>query len=313
MDLKEIGAALREGRERKGMSVEAVEAKIKIAQSVIIALEEGNSERFPHPVYARGFVRSYALLLGLDAGELCVHFSREYPVPVDEDDREDAPPNICVRRQGRRKLPALALLLFVAALGALGGLGWYVYEEYFSARDLAVPDGPMPSVAPAPVESPRPGDQEPSASESGDVAVSLPEPLTQMQEVAANESHVSAEENGTFFSLSTSRDQVGNTQANREIEAGDEEGQAERPVSAAIPEGERRLVIVAEHANSWLEVRPDDRIESYFLRKGESTTVTFSRALSVKFGNAGGVRLTLDGKPYPLEAAMGEVKTLDIR
>ena len=32
--------------------------------------------------------------------------------------------------------------------------------------------------------------------------------------------------------------------------------------------------------------------------------------MSIKFGNAGGVKLELDGKPYPFEAALGEVKTL---
>ena len=61
MDLNEIGTALREGRERKGLSVEEVEEKTKISPSVIVALEEGNKARFPHPVYAKGFVRSYAL------------------------------------------------------------------------------------------------------------------------------------------------------------------------------------------------------------------------------------------------------------
>ena len=97
MDLNEIGTALREGRERKGLSVEAVEEKTKIAPAVITALEEGNRERFPHPVYAKGFVRSYALLLGLDAVELCAHFSREYPVPADTEHPEAHAPQIRVK------------------------------------------------------------------------------------------------------------------------------------------------------------------------------------------------------------------------
>lgn len=42
----EIGAALRAGRQRKGLSIEAVETKIKIAQNVIIALEEEIPQNF---------------------------------------------------------------------------------------------------------------------------------------------------------------------------------------------------------------------------------------------------------------------------
>ncbi|KAF5039714.1 hypothetical protein DSECCO2_541040 [anaerobic digester metagenome] len=51
----------------------------------------------------------------------------------------------------------------------------------------------------------------------------------------------------------------------------------------------------------------------YFLRKGEAATITFRDSLSVKFGNAGGVALELDGKPYPFEANLGEVKTLVVQ
>ena len=51
----------------------------------------------------------------------------------------------------------------------------------------------------------------------------------------------------------------------------------------------------------------------YLLRKGESTSIAFSRTLSVKFGNAGGVALELDGQPYPFQAAVGEVKTLVVQ
>lgn len=94
MDLIEIGTALRQARERRGLSIEAVEERTKIAPSVITALEEGNRDRFPHPVYARGFVRSYALLLGLDAAELCSHFSREYPVPTEADHPEHHAPRV---------------------------------------------------------------------------------------------------------------------------------------------------------------------------------------------------------------------------
>jgi len=83
----------------------------------------------------------------------------------------------------------------------------------------------------------------------------------------------------------------------------------ETVVAPAASVGERTMRIVA-HSASWLQARPDDRVLDYFLRKGETTTITFSKSLSIKFGNAGGVKLELDGQPYPFEGTLGEVKTL---
>ncbi len=74
--------------------------------------------------------------------------------------------------------------------------------------------------------------------------------------------------------------------------------------------GKEHMLRITAHSASWLQARPDDRVVDYFLRKGESASIGFSKSLSIKFGNAGGVKLELDGKPYPFEAALGEVKTL---
>lgn len=302
MDLIEIGTALREGREQKGLTVEAVEEKTKIAPSVIIALEEGNSARFPHAVYARGFVRSYAMLLGLDAQELCAHFSREYPVPKDTDQPDSHAPQIHVKMHDSGNVVVTVRIVAILGILILGALGWYVFDHYRSRA----------SEAPAPVEEQTappapPAEVLPSGS--------LPAPLTQMQEVAATP----AEQSAANMTASNASEEALNATA---AVPGQDPVAAQEPVVAAEPAaqpetvtalaasvGERTMRIVA-HSASWLQARPDDRILDYFLRKGETTTITFSESLSIKFGNAGGVKLELDGQPYPFEGTLGEVKTL---
>jgi cytoskeleton protein RodZ len=310
MDLIEIGTALREGRERKGLTVEAVEEKTKIAPSVIAALEEGNSARFPHPVYARGFVRSYALLLGLDAQELCAHFSREYPVPKDTDHSEIHTPQIRVKMHDSGSVVTAVRIVAILGILILGGIGWYAFN-HFSAQ---------PSEVPLPVEEVAP----PVAPTESLPSESLPAPLTQMQEVAA----APADQPETSMSVNASADEGLNATAQPPAAASGETTdaealpaqteqaaeakpvvQAQEPQAPAATGRERNLRIVADSA-SWLQARPDDRVLDYFLRKGESTTVTFTKSLSIKFGNAGGVKLELDGQPYPFDGALGEVKTL---
>jgi cytoskeleton protein RodZ len=87
----------------------------------------------------------------------------------------------------------------------------------------------------------------------------------------------------------------------------------EQPRQGEAAAGPERTLRISANSASWLQARPDDKVVDYFLRKGESATITFRDSLSVKFGNAGGVALELDGKPYPFEAKLGEVKTLVVQ
>ena len=313
MDLIEIGTLLRETRERKGLSIEAVEERTKIAPSVISALEEGNRERFPHPVYARGYVRSYALLLGLDAQDLCAHFSREYPVPTEADHPEHHAPRIKVRTHDADHVNTIVRVVAIVGILALGALGWYVFDVYRSRQAVA----PAPAVQePAPAPAPQSQTLPPE---------NVPAPLTQMQEVAAEPQLPAGAE--AVQNATPAAEVAANASAAPAV--GQEPAPAvanrtEAPVAAptatreqapsgpATVGGERTLRISANSA-SWLQARPDDKVVDYFLRKGESATITFRDSLSVKFGNAGGVALELDGKPYPFEANLGEVRTLVVQ
>lgn len=319
MDLIEIGSALREARERKGLSIETVEEKTKIAPSVIVALEEGNRDRFPHPVYARGFVRSYAMLLGLDEVDLCTHFSREYPVSTESDPPEHHASRIKVRAHDSKQVVTAVRVVAVLGILALGALGWYAYDVYQSRQAQA------PVVEEA---APTPQAQTQTLSPE-----STPAPLTQMQEVAAEPQLPLASAqapNATSEGLAEAAPGApGASDATEKPAAEGDTAVPAAPAPASVPApavapapapaaqedapkpaaAERTLVIRA-HAASWLQARPDDKVQDYFLRKGESVTITFRQSLSIKFGNAGGVKLELDGKAYPFEAALGEVRTL---
>lgn len=64
------GELLREARERLGLSVMDVASQIKFAPRQIEALEADDYEHLPEAAFVRGFVRSYAKVLHLDAQPL---------------------------------------------------------------------------------------------------------------------------------------------------------------------------------------------------------------------------------------------------
>ena len=67
--MSELGQWLRETRQAKELSLEQVAAETRIRTKFLAALEEGDYDQLPAGIYAQGFLRNYALFLGLDPAE----------------------------------------------------------------------------------------------------------------------------------------------------------------------------------------------------------------------------------------------------
>ena len=65
-----LGDMLRDARESRGISLTEAERATKIRQKYLAALEEDNIAALPSPVYGRGFLRNYAVYLGLNTDEV---------------------------------------------------------------------------------------------------------------------------------------------------------------------------------------------------------------------------------------------------
>jgi cytoskeleton protein RodZ len=68
-----IGRTLRDAREAQGMTQEEAAARLRLMQRQIAAMEADAFESLGQPVFARGFVRNYARLLGLKPEMLLAH------------------------------------------------------------------------------------------------------------------------------------------------------------------------------------------------------------------------------------------------
>lgn len=75
--MRTTGQILKENRERMGITLNEVALATKINVKILIAIEEGESERLPTKTFLRGFVRSYARYLGLDEEVILNSFYEE--------------------------------------------------------------------------------------------------------------------------------------------------------------------------------------------------------------------------------------------
>lgn len=73
---KELGDKLREAREKAGMTHDAIAQVTRITRTYVVALETGDFDRLPGAVFGRGFVRSIARVLDMDADALSGLYSK---------------------------------------------------------------------------------------------------------------------------------------------------------------------------------------------------------------------------------------------
>ncbi len=143
-----VGCQLREAREAAGLSTADVAQSLKFSQRQVEQLEADDYDALPGTTIVRGFTRSYARLLGLDAGALLQLLDARTPnVPV-----EVRPPDnmgLAGEPGGLRQLSLLASAAIVIALAAiLIGL-WQYFSPEMAAPPVAAENGPAVSVPPA--------------------------------------------------------------------------------------------------------------------------------------------------------------------
>ena len=73
--LKTIGTYLGRERQERGVSLDEIAVKTYIPLRLLQALEDGQVERLPEPVFVQGFIRRYADAIGLDGVALAKTFS----------------------------------------------------------------------------------------------------------------------------------------------------------------------------------------------------------------------------------------------
>ena len=79
-DRDTFGPRLRSERERRGISLETIASVTKVGAELWEGLERNDFSRWPTGIFARAFVRDYALAVGLDPDEVIDEFCRLFPI-----------------------------------------------------------------------------------------------------------------------------------------------------------------------------------------------------------------------------------------
>jgi len=330
-----VGQLLRETRESYGSDVERVAQALRIRASYLEAIEAGSYDQLPGPVYALGFVRAYAVHLGLDGDEAVRRFKLEaegfdgqrdlaFPVPLAE-----------------RSIPGGTMLL-VALILAICGYGLWYYlssnERPRAERVAAVPAQlapPAPAPAPPPeaatppapstASAPVPGaaaavpPSSPAAPNSPSAAPPSEAPVTAAPPVPAADSPARPAASAPPPAPAIAAVPPARPAAPPDLTALLTPPPAAAPPAAppSVPEpaaapaadsahvyglanGETRIVIHAI-SDSWVQVRDRDHVPLFTrqLHAGDTYHVPDRPGLSMRTGKGAGLAITVDGKPTP--------------
>ncbi|MEW6132400.1 MAG: RodZ domain-containing protein [Pseudomonadota bacterium] len=144
-----IGATLRAAREEKGWTIQDVGIRLRLMARQIEAIEAEDFSRLGQPVFARGFVRNYAKLLGLDPNELLEQMTRVKLPTVRETESVPFTPS-----QEFWKSPWVlgGIAAVVLAVAIPLGLYWWLTSDAAVPAPAAVEQSvPPPAPPPAPV------------------------------------------------------------------------------------------------------------------------------------------------------------------
>ncbi len=157
-----IGEALRTAREERGVAIEDVARSTKIRTDYLHALEAEEFDRIGGDVYAKGFLKTYATALGLDAEELLGIYRRQVQgspasltgslaqAPAAREPR-GAPPTWLVWGAA-----AIIVLIGVVAIASLVGSG----RTPEPAQQARPPAAATPTPTPTPTAEPTPTETE---------------------------------------------------------------------------------------------------------------------------------------------------------
>lgn len=80
----DIGAHLRDARERRGLTLEQVAESTKVSTPVLRLIERNEWERLPGGLFTRGHLRAYAVEVGADADEVVREYLSQLPSQIVE-------------------------------------------------------------------------------------------------------------------------------------------------------------------------------------------------------------------------------------
>lgn len=275
--MSSVGETLRRERLRKEMGLEQISRETKISARLLEAIEKDQFELLPGGVFAKSFVRQYARFLGLDEEEMAAEMEKVVNPMGDLHGFTGTPAAPAF------KVPRLvewegggrsnhSILPALALVVAVMLVCSAVYAWWQRSRRPAPVTPPVAAAQKAPAPAAKTAEPAPVTP----AVVNNPEtaPKTDVSEPA--------------------RETV------------------PAPVESANPAAGLQVSLTVD-ADTWVQVWADGKsVMTGLLKPGVVKTVAAVDGIRIRTGNAGGLQVTVNGKPAGTLGPKGQVRTVEV-
>jgi cytoskeleton protein RodZ len=263
------GAQLAQARADLHLTHEDVAAKLHLAARQIQALEQDDYTSLPGATYVRGYLKSYALLLGLSPTPILEAHARLTAAPAAPDFSAIAPQREITSRHHQVRFVTYFMAVIVIGLA----IAWWQGRDTRPPNPLltAGESGPaLPATETAPIPGSSAADKEPFETT---LPVATPAAVTPSTPPVAT-SHATPATPSVVPVV------------------------APPPAVASEPAGPRIKFVLHAEQDSWADIRDARQVKLLYetVPAGRSVTLEGVAPVSVFLGNAAGVRLDYNGQ-----------------
>jgi cytoskeleton protein RodZ len=278
-----FGISLKRERELRGVSLAEISRATKISVRLLEAIEKDRFDILPEGVFRKSFIKSYAKYLGMNEEQIL----HEYDLQVQPSTALQADPekpSVSFRDSAGSKRPLLFTLAVFLVLLAVGCGVWYFTRD--SGTEDTAPPAPESTV----------GGQGRAAQPDSEAALPAESTATPVPAQATS---------GQSASLSTDPSA---------LKVLGELAKKPESVPAAGPEGAAPLELTVEaNSLSWVSVSAgESSLFAGLMNASDSKKFSLEAPLKVTLGNAGGVRLQVNGQVFSSVGKVGERRILEI-
>ncbi len=283
-----VGERLRQVRVGRGLDVATVAEQLHLKQCTVVALEEEDFDRLPARVFVRGYYRNYARLMGLPVDDLLRQFDQRCP---EGESCSNAPP--VAPRNVRREIRSNHILVravtwgMAVLLAAAVVLWWRDYAARDRQADQTLAEAEQPAATPKLAEAP------PAASLATASAPPVPEPPAAEPALPPQSQFTPGPAVAADSPAPPPAAEAPATKA--PVAAAPPEEKKPEPPAPPKPE----LVVKQD---SWVDIRGAERSFKRvgILKAGTRLALDGQPPWHMVIGNARGVTLLVDGRPYDL-------------
>ena len=145
-----IGAQLRQAREAKNLSLEQIAERLKVRVGIIGALEAGQYDDLPEPIYTRSYLERYAQIVEVDAAAVVRRYDRRAGFTAGQ--TVVVPKVLPAAKSSRVNLVIPALMLL--GVGAIAGAAWWWQVQSSAGIGETPKPAPTQQTPSAPTETP---------------------------------------------------------------------------------------------------------------------------------------------------------------